>query len=512
MHSEEDKLSAEDKKRRLKTPSQVAALEEFYNEHKYPSEEMKSEFASRLGLTEKQISRWFCHRRLKDKNRLKDDACMSGKHDLSNSVLQDRGSGLRQDSCGSTKQGDYMHFDPREVESRRFFRQDYPSAALASENRGQDKRTKDYGTVSDTSSGSSSGPQDRLLPSRYSSWDSNSMLMNTKGVKGRGYMMASEYLYLQDEIENPAISAVKKQLGRRYRPDGPPIGLEFQPLPPGAFDAPLGDSIQEPYYVGDPSLQNSYSISRVKKENSAGMAHGIHRYKSYPHGSCTEGSGFRRTVWESDHQKESISYPSSQRSFTNYYYHGPDKNSVLEMDADSAAEASVFKSNSVRISSKQRVEQTSISSKGSLRLYDRNINPNESHYSQLRNDDIGSHEFKTREYFQLGASNSVLHHSEPHDADDKFNSRKLTKLEQRYLEKRVNEHKTISNPLRTKTLRQEMKMGKQLKGTEFPRLDSTLRTPSQEQPWKKPIKGFAGELPTSFSEDETASSSSSMDC
>lgn len=482
MHSEEDKLSAEDKKRRLKTPSQVAALEEFYNEHKYPSEEMKSDFASKLGLTEKQISRWFCHRRLKDKNRLKDDACMSGKHDLSNSVLQDRGSGLRQDSCGSTKQGDYMHFDPREVESRRFYRQDYPSAVLASENRGQDKRTKDYGTVSDTSSGSSSGPQDRLLPSRYSSWDSNSMLMNTKGVKGRGYMMASEYLYLQDEIENPAISAVKKQLGRHYRPDGPPIGVEFQPLPPGAFDAPLGDSIQEPYYVGDPSLQNSHSISRVKEENSVGMAHGIHRYKSYPHGSCTEGSGFRRTVWESDHQKESISYPSSQRSFTNYYYHGPDKNSVLEMDADSAAEASVFKSNSFRTSSKQRVEQTSISSKGSLRLYDRNINPN----------------------------NSVLQHSEPLDADDKFNSRKLTKLEQRYLEKRVNKHKTISNPLRTKTLRQEMKMGK--RGTEFPRLDSTLRTPSQEQPWKKPIKGFAGELPTSFSEDETASSSSSMDC
>lgn len=204
---------------------------------------MKSEFALKLGLTEKQISRWFCHRRLKDKNRLKEDACMSGKHDLSNSVLQDRGSGLRQDSCGSTKQGDYMHFDPREVESRRPFGRDYPSAVLASGNRGQHKRTSEYGTVSDTSSGSSSGPQDKLLPSRYSSWDSNSMLMNTKGVKGREYMMASEYLYLQDEIENPAVSAVKKQLGRHYRPDGPPIGVEFQPLPPGAFDAPLGDSI-----------------------------------------------------------------------------------------------------------------------------------------------------------------------------------------------------------------------------------------------------------------------------
>lgn len=31
-------------------------------------------------------------------------------------------------------------------------------------------------------------------------------------------------------------------------------------------------------------------------------------------------------------------------------------------------------------------------------------------------------------------------------------------LEQRYLEKRVKEHKTISHPLRTKTLRQEMKV------------------------------------------------------
>lgn len=28
----------------------------------------------------------------------------------------------------------------------------------------------------------------------------------------------------------------------------------------------------EPYYVGDPSLQNSHSISRVKEENSVGMA------------------------------------------------------------------------------------------------------------------------------------------------------------------------------------------------------------------------------------------------
>ncbi|KAL4305003.1 hypothetical protein AHAS_Ahas16G0034800 [Arachis hypogaea] len=63
------------------------ALEKFYNEHKYPTEEMKQDLAEELGLTEKQISGWFCH--------------ISG----------------RQDSCGSSKHGDYRYVDPKEVES-----------------------------------------------------------------------------------------------------------------------------------------------------------------------------------------------------------------------------------------------------------------------------------------------------------------------------------------------------------------------------------------------------------
>ncbi|KHN17282.1 hypothetical protein glysoja_044568 [Glycine soja] len=67
LQSEENKVSNEkNKKRKLKTPAQLKALEDFYNEHEYPTEEMKLVLAEELGLTEKQISGWFCHRRLED--------------------------------------------------------------------------------------------------------------------------------------------------------------------------------------------------------------------------------------------------------------------------------------------------------------------------------------------------------------------------------------------------------------------------------------------------------------
>lgn len=212
---------------------------------------MKSQLAEEIGLSEKQISGWFCHRRLKDK-KLKDEACASGRQDVSSAVIQDRGSGLRQDSCSSTKQGDYSHFDPREVESRRLYGQDYPATDITYKNRGQYMCPGNYNAIDNTSSGSSSASQDRLFPQsedpydldplRYSSRDSNYML-NTGGVKDRGYKMVSGYLNLQDDVENDAITAVKRQLGRHYREDGPPLGVEFQPLPPGAFDSPIKNPI-----------------------------------------------------------------------------------------------------------------------------------------------------------------------------------------------------------------------------------------------------------------------------
>ncbi|XP_010251578.1 PREDICTED: homeobox protein ceh-13-like [Nelumbo nucifera] len=83
IHPEKDKVVLEkNKKRRLKTPSQVEALEKFYNEHKYPIESMKLQLAEEIGLLEKQVSGWFCHRRLKEKKLSKDEAYACARQDL----------------------------------------------------------------------------------------------------------------------------------------------------------------------------------------------------------------------------------------------------------------------------------------------------------------------------------------------------------------------------------------------------------------------------------------------
>jgi hypothetical protein len=42
------------------------------------------------------------------------------------------------------------------------------------------------------------------------------------------------------KAEAAAIAAVEAQLGEPLREDGPPLGVEFDPLPPGAFSTTNG--------------------------------------------------------------------------------------------------------------------------------------------------------------------------------------------------------------------------------------------------------------------------------
>ncbi|CAK9184411.1 unnamed protein product [Ilex paraguariensis] len=243
VHTDDSKVLSEKKHKRIvKTPSQVEALENFYNEHKYPTEDEKCQLAESIGLTEKQISGWFCHRRLKDK-RLFGEANTNGRQDRSSSVIQDRGSGLRQDSCGSTKQGEYRIFDQREVESRRFTSHDIPSADLTYEHRSH--HTGNYSGMDDTSSGSSSPLRGGFYPQNEDTFETrtlrhlpqnrNIVPRDVKDVKSR--TRPSGYLKVKGQVENAAITAVKRQLGRHYREGGPLLGVEFQPLPPGAFES-----------------------------------------------------------------------------------------------------------------------------------------------------------------------------------------------------------------------------------------------------------------------------------
>ncbi|KAH9741674.1 homeobox domain-containing protein [Citrus sinensis] len=286
MHSEENKVSLEKNiKRRYKTPAQVMALEKFYNEHKYPTEEMKSQVAEQIGLTEKQVSGWFCHRRLKEKRLSVDEAFVGGRQDRSSGVIQDRGSGLRQDSCGSTKQGDYRSIEPREVQSRMLYCHDFPATDLAYD---RNQYAAHASERDDTSSESSSFLQDRL----YSESDKPYANETSRFVRQNGDVTPvrcnigkskeykpSGYLKVKGESENAAISAVKRQLGRHYREDGPPLGVDFDPLPPGAFESPSGDPVNEPFYVGNSRWSNSPDVPEIDKPRALGTVKKLYKEK-----------------------------------------------------------------------------------------------------------------------------------------------------------------------------------------------------------------------------------------
>ncbi|XP_027345471.1 homeobox-DDT domain protein RLT1-like isoform X1 [Abrus precatorius] len=57
-------------KRQMKTPFQLETLEKAYALDNYPSETMRVELSEKLGLSDRQLQMWFCHRRLKDKKDL----------------------------------------------------------------------------------------------------------------------------------------------------------------------------------------------------------------------------------------------------------------------------------------------------------------------------------------------------------------------------------------------------------------------------------------------------------
>ena len=208
---------------------------------------MKLVLAEELGLTEKQISGWFCHRRLKDKRLMKDEAVANGRQDRSSGVIQDRGSGLGQDSCGSSKHADHRYLDPKEVESHGLYNHELSVADMT--HRRRNHYPENVSGVDDTSSESSSFLQERfsqgqdpydMEPSRHLTPNGALPPLNPKGAVNMGHK-PSGYLKVKGEIEHAAITAVKKQLGRHYLEDGPLLGIEFDLLPPGAFECQTAD-------------------------------------------------------------------------------------------------------------------------------------------------------------------------------------------------------------------------------------------------------------------------------
>lgn len=363
LGSMEDKGFVE-QKRRLKTPSQVEALENIYAEHKYPTESMKAKLSRELGLSEKQVQRWFRHRRLKDKKGKKEEpdsneeldagsgsnlqqqqhlvrtemgrsekkrllgisdypsavlAAELNDHDMlkrnqrvmeedphhagtvstsqDTSSLQSKSSyemdalrngnyvemkgsnskkskgqvmhmgmehtyppqhfavatedqyvakGLKQAGGSNSKQAkNWNRFKAKDSENHRFVNNhDYPSAVLAAELTDRELLKGNHDIVEDPyvslsqersslQSGSSYEMEARRLPSK--SLNSFEIEARSKRREKEGLHMVVEPIYWQQAVEHQAISAVKAQLGRLFREDGPILGVEFDPLPPDAF-------------------------------------------------------------------------------------------------------------------------------------------------------------------------------------------------------------------------------------------------------------------------------------
>lgn len=513
LHSEENKVSLEKNiKRRYKTPAQVMALEKFYNEHKYPSEEMKSQVAEQIGLTEKQVSGWFCHRRLKEKRLSVDEAVVGGRQDRSSGVIQDRGSGLRQDSCGSTKQGDYRSIDPREVQSRMLYGHDFPATDLAYD---RSQYAAHASERDDTSSESSSFLQDRLYSegdkpyanetSRFVRQNGDIMPVSCNIVRSKEYK-PSGYLKVKGESENAAISAVKRQLGRHHREDGPPLGVEFDPLPPGAFESPSGDPVNEPFYVGNSRWSNSPDVPEIDKPRALGTRYEVDSSKMDLQDSYIEENlNSKRSDYAGTKSHNQLKQKSPLLHYSNC---SPHQNSSLNAYEDSTP---VYDGNHCySLSSKHDAEWMGLNSVMSHHEpYGGKTNGEEAKLSLNDNHVVSSKMVQNSNYFAR-PSNFTLGISKSLDAKDRGTSTKMAKVKKLYKEKKA--IKGLHDPVSVKAhLNSEMNVVKRLKG-ELPQRDYIAKASYAEIPrWTNSIKGSAAEMPSSFSEDETAETSSSME-
>lgn len=168
-------------KRKMKTASQLEILEKTYAVEAYPSEALRAELSAKLGLSDRQLQMWFCHRRLKDR--------------------KGPSSGKRQ---------------PKDSPAR----EEMAVAEVGNE------------------LGSGSGSASSLLAESRRVVGRPRVAVARMG--GDVAVMSRYYEPQQTIAELRAIAFVEAQLGEPLREDGPILGMEFDSLPPDAFGAPIG--------------------------------------------------------------------------------------------------------------------------------------------------------------------------------------------------------------------------------------------------------------------------------
>lgn len=163
----------------------------------YPSEELRAELSVKLGLSDRQLQMWFCHRRLKDRKAPAEK-------------LQTKRASPAAVAGPSGRSSGEMAVNNNEVEN-------------------------EHG------SGLSLFGNSDLMP-RPPQQQRVVHKVGTSVPRITTEIPAMRRFYEPPLAisEQRAIAFVEVQLGEPLREDGPILGMEFDPLPPGAFGAPIG--------------------------------------------------------------------------------------------------------------------------------------------------------------------------------------------------------------------------------------------------------------------------------
>lgn len=453
---------------------------------------------------------------------MKDEAVANGRQDRSSGVIQDRGSGLGQDSCGSSKHADYRYLDPKEVESHGLYNHELSVADMTHGRR--NRFPENVSGLDDTSSESSSFLQERMFsqgqdpydvePSRHLTPNGALPPLNPKGAVNMGYK-PSGYLKVKGEIEHAAITAVKKQLGRHYLEDGPLLGIEFDPLPPGAFEGQTADPAIEPYCVANPPLPNSPEISAAKRQPNLSSRYDSYYAKFSSQDSHMEGADFG-SLHESDFQdnkqdKKARQNIKQRQAFYGYTNNFPVRNSFPDMYEDSTGEASAYNSTkNYKMSTKHGVEgMRSDSTSNHSDHYEEKLAVKQKEMKLHGYDYINPNpkNIQRSEHVKSKPSSSIRNSRVPMDTEERGLSARMAKEEMFKGDRKAKS--TYRDVDGVGMLSNEIMVAKRAK-VDTHQQYNVKKSPVAEMEQRK-IQRSAAEMPSSFSEDETADTSSSLD-
>ncbi|WCJ30914.1 Homeobox-DDT domain protein RLT2 [Euphorbia peplus] len=230
----------------MKTASQLELLEKTYAVETYPAEALRAELSVQLGLSDRQLQMWFCHRRLKD--RMKDKKQAEGKRQRKDSPTPSTIPGAEEMGAGNEVGNEHLSI---------------------------------------TASGSS--PFGHGI-------DPRRPVHRTPGVAvariGTDMSAMKRYYEPQQSIaELRAIATVEAQLGEPLREDGPILGMEFDPLPPDAFGAPIVAQQKQP---GRSFEANLYEQPDLKPFKSATRP--VHEYQFLPQQPTVRADAYERVA------------------------------------------------------------------------------------------------------------------------------------------------------------------------------------------------------------------------